>query len=41
MRAVVYDAAGAVPELREVPAPVCPPDGVLVAVGATGVCRSD
>ena len=41
MRAVVYDAVGAVPVLRDVPAPVCPPDGVVVAVAATGVCRSD
>jgi alcohol dehydrogenase len=41
MRAVVYDAIGAVPRVREVPVPSCPPDGVLVAVGATGVCRSD
>ena len=41
MRAVVYDAVGAVPALREVPAPACPPDGVVVTVRATGVCRSD
>lgn len=41
MRAVVYDAVGAPPQLREVPEPSCPPDGVVVAVGATGVCRSD
>ncbi len=41
MRAVVYDAVGAVPQLRDVPAPACPPDGVVVTVGATGVCRSD
>ncbi len=41
MQAVVYDAIGATPEVRTVPAPVCPADGVVVAVGATGVCRSD
>jgi len=41
VRAVVYDAVGAVPEVREVPRPSCPVDGVLVAVHATGVCRSD
>ena len=41
MRAVVYDAVGAVPVLRDVPAPACPPDGVVVDVAATGVCRSD
>ncbi|MET1003948.1 MAG: alcohol dehydrogenase catalytic domain-containing protein, partial [Propionibacteriaceae bacterium] len=41
MRAVVYDAIGEQPVVREVPPPVCPADGVVVAVGATGVCRSD
>ena len=41
MKAVVYDAVGAPPELREVPEPVCPGDGVVVEVAATGVCRSD
>ena len=41
IRAVVYDAVGATPEVRRVPSPVCPPDGVVVDVGATGVCRSD
>ncbi|MGI3781021.1 MAG: alcohol dehydrogenase catalytic domain-containing protein [Janthinobacterium lividum] len=41
MRAVVYDAVGARPEVRLVPRPVCPPDGVVVDVAATGVCRSD
>ena len=41
IRAVVYDAVGAVPEVREVAALACPTDGVVVDVGATGVCRSD
>lgn len=41
MRAVVYDAYGATPVVTEVPEPACPDDGVLVRVGATGVCRSD
>lgn len=41
MRALVYDAVGAPPEVRQVPRPACPADGVLVAVAATGVCRSD
>jgi len=41
VRAVVYDELGVLPELREVPAPRCPADGVVVAVAATGVCRSD
>lgn len=41
MRAVVYDAVGSTPVVRDVADPVCPPDGVVVQVGATGVCRSD
>ena len=41
MQAVQYDAYGATPVLVRVPAPDCPPDGVLIAVRATGVCRSD
>ena len=27
--------------VREVPEPGCPPDGVVVRVEATGLCRSD
>ncbi|MFC5177954.1 zinc-binding dehydrogenase [Nocardioides taihuensis] len=41
MRAVVVDSARAVPEVREVPEPVAPVDGVVVGVLATGMCRSD
>lgn len=41
MRAVRYAAYGATPEVVDVPVPACPPDGVLVRVEATGVCRSD
>ena len=41
MRAIVYADYGVLPALIEVPDPVCPADGVVVAVGATGVCRSD
>ncbi|MCS3844294.1 alcohol dehydrogenase [Microbacterium sp. AK031] len=41
MRAVVYSASGERPLVREVPVPQCPPDGALVRVEATGVCRSD
>jgi alcohol dehydrogenase len=41
MRAVVYDDYGATPVVTDVPEPRCPDDGVLVRVGATGVCRSD
>jgi D-arabinose 1-dehydrogenase-like Zn-dependent alcohol dehydrogenase len=41
VRAVVYDAVGAPPSVREVPEPACPPGGAVVEVRATGVCRSD
>jgi alcohol dehydrogenase len=41
MRAQQYDAVGAPIRLVEVPAPLCPVDGVVVDVRATGICRSD
>jgi D-arabinose 1-dehydrogenase-like Zn-dependent alcohol dehydrogenase len=41
MRAVVFDEYGAEPVVRDMPEPECPADGVVIAVGATGVCRSD
>src|SRR5215207_2676921 len=41
MRAVLFEAFGGPVAVREVPDPTCPPDGVVVRVEATGVCRSD
>ncbi|OLT46924.1 alcohol dehydrogenase [Saccharomonospora sp. CUA-673] len=41
MRAVVYAGYTQPLELREVPEPECPADGVVLDVRATGVCRSD
>ncbi|WP_250037093.1 alcohol dehydrogenase catalytic domain-containing protein [Paractinoplanes maris] len=41
MRAIVYDAVGEPPRVAEVPEPVCPADGAVVEVRATGICRSD
>jgi len=41
VRAVVYSGHGIMPELAQVADPACPPDGVVIAVGASGVCRSD
>jgi len=41
VRAVVYQGYGVIPELTQVADPACPADGVVIAVGATGVCRSD
>jgi alcohol dehydrogenase len=41
MKAVVYEAFGVRPELKNVPDPTPQADGVVVEVMATGVCRSD
>ena len=41
MRAVVYSEYGVTPAIAEVDEPDCPDNGVVVSVGATGVCRSD
>jgi D-arabinose 1-dehydrogenase-like Zn-dependent alcohol dehydrogenase len=41
MRAVVFDQFGSPPAVRDVPEPACPPDGMVVRVAATGLCRSD
>jgi alcohol dehydrogenase len=41
MRAVVFHAFGEPPAVEVVPDPSAPADGVVVAVQATGVCRSD
>ncbi len=41
MRAAVFDAYGGPLTVREVPDPSPPPGGLVVRVGATGVCRSD
>jgi alcohol dehydrogenase len=41
MKAVRYAEYGALPVLTDVPEPGCPDGGVVIAVRATGVCRSD
>jgi D-arabinose 1-dehydrogenase-like Zn-dependent alcohol dehydrogenase len=41
VRAVVYSGYGVTPVLTQAADPACPADGVVIAVGATGVCRSD
>ncbi|MEO1233868.1 MAG: alcohol dehydrogenase catalytic domain-containing protein, partial [Myxococcota bacterium] len=41
MRAVVYERFEEAPSVCTVPDPSPPPHGVVVQVGATGVCRSD
>ena len=41
MRAVIYEQFRQLPVVAEVADPVCPPTGVVIAVEATGLCRSD
>ena len=41
MRALVFEEYAGPLAVRDVPAPEPPPAGVVVRVGATGVCRSD
>jgi alcohol dehydrogenase len=41
MRAAVYEAFGGPIQIREVPDPITPEDGVILKTGATGLCRSD
>jgi alcohol dehydrogenase len=41
MRALYFEEFGGPISVREVPAPAPPPDGVVLRVGATGLCRSD
>lgn len=41
MRAMLFEAFGAQPEVTDVPDPAPPRDGVVVRVAATGICRSD
>ena len=41
MRALAFSSFGGPLTVETVPDPSCPPAGVVVRVGATGVCRSD
>lgn len=41
MKAVVYEAFNAPPVIRHLPDPSPTPDGVVIRVKATGLCRSD
>jgi len=41
MKAVIFEAFGEAPSIRAVPDPVPSPEGVVVKVAATGLCRSD
>jgi len=41
VQAVMWSAYAELPRICELAAPTCPDDGVVVRVGATGVCRSD
>lgn len=41
MKAVLFEAFGETPAIRTVPDPTPSPEGVVVKVAATGLCRSD
>ena len=41
MRALVYESFGGPMVVRNVPAPAAAPGGVVLRVGASGICRSD
>lgn len=41
MKAVIYDAFGSQPQIKNVPDPPPESHGVIIKVAATGVCRSD
>lgn len=41
MRAVIYTQFGRLPQVAQVAEPACPQAGVVIAVEATGLCRSD
>jgi alcohol dehydrogenase len=41
VKALLYDHFQQSPVIRSVPDPACPPDGVIIDVAATGLCRSD
>ncbi|HMO85947.1 MAG TPA: alcohol dehydrogenase catalytic domain-containing protein, partial [Lacipirellulaceae bacterium] len=41
MQAVIYDAFGVMPYVAETPDPEPAADGAVIAVAATGLCRSD
>ena len=41
MRAIVFDAVASPLRVTDVAPPECPPDGAVIDVKATGICRSD
>lgn len=41
MKAVLFREFEVMPELADVPMPVCAPDGAVIRVRASGLCRSD
>jgi len=41
MRAVVIEQYDVMPTIKDLPIPTCRPDGVVLRVEATGLCRSD
>jgi len=41
VQAAVYSSIAGPIDVRDVPRPTCPADGIVLRVGATGICRSD
>ncbi|PJN93812.1 hypothetical protein CNY89_18260, partial [Amaricoccus sp. HAR-UPW-R2A-40] len=41
MKAMIFERFGEAPDIRAVPDPAPAPDGVVIEVRATGLCRSD
>ena len=41
MKAMIFETFGTKPDIRQVPDPTPAPDGVVIEVMATGLCRSD
>jgi alcohol dehydrogenase len=41
MKAMIFETFGTEPDIRQVPDPTPAPDGVVIEVMATGLCRSD
>ena len=41
MKAMVMEAVGKPMVVKEVPEPKCPPDGAIMRVEGSGICRSD
>ncbi|MCA8988905.1 MAG: alcohol dehydrogenase catalytic domain-containing protein, partial [Planctomycetaceae bacterium] len=41
MKALLYHEFQGIPSIEEISEPICPPEGAIIRVEATGLCRSD